>query len=438
MTTIKRLFLSKRTILALILLIFIAIVIACIFPQRFSSSQAEIGKWQERHSAWIPWVETLGLHHVYSTPWFAIFLFLFMVSLTLSTFEQIKRASKKTFGEGVGQGGNEIAIRVPLEELKRVIKNSGYIKVAEKETLIRFVKHPWGYWGAVLLHLGIVIVIGSSLLIVLTQKRGLLHLVEGETFIPGSPWFVEENGVFAGSFVLPEAVKVEKVNPEFWETDDLKQLSTEVSFIDIREGVRKNVLAVNQTIHYRGLRIYQSQSFGSAFFVEIGDKEGGKKGVILQIENPVGRDRPSYGNFNFDGIPYLVKAKYFADADKQSMESANPLLVVRLVDKGTILGELPLRIGEEGRIGPCTVKLVKVSKWAGIIFVDITGMEGIFFGFFIIIVGSGLTYFMTPREICLKRESDQTHLTWKASRFEDIYRGEFDKMAGALERLERG
>jgi cytochrome c biogenesis protein len=95
-------------------------------------------------------------------------------------------------------------------------------------------------------------------------------------------------------------------------------------------------------------------------------------------------------------------------------------------------------MGEEGQIGPYTAKLVKVSRWAGIIFAAITGMPGIFLGFFIIIVGSGLTYFLTPREIFLKREGNQTHLTWKASRFEDVYRDEFDKIEGALERLQRG
>jgi cytochrome c biogenesis protein len=438
MTTMKRFFLSRKTILTLIVLILGAIAAGYIFPQSFSTSPDEIEKWQEGHPFLALWAKTLGLHHVYSTSWFAILLFLFMVSLTISTVEQIKKSSKKTFGEGVGQGGNKTTTKVPPEELKKIIKNAGYMKVAEKDTLIRFVKYPWGYWGSALLHLGIMIVIGSSLLIVLTQKRGLLNLVEGETFVPGSPWFVEENGVLAGRFVTPEAVKLEKVNPEFWETDELKQLSTEVSFIDIQGGIKKNVLAVNQTIDYRGLRIYQSHSFGNAFFVEFGDGGGGKRGVILQLENPTARDKASYGNFNFEEMPYLVKAKYFADAEKKSMESANPLLVMRLVDKGTTLGELPLRIGEEGQIGSYTVKLVKGSKWAGLIFVDITGMEGIFFGFFIIIVGSGLTYFMTPREIYLKGEGDQTHLTWKASRFEDVYKGEFDIIKGALERLQRG
>jgi cytochrome c biogenesis protein len=374
---------------------------------------------------------------VYSTFWFAILLSLFMVSLTISTVEQIKRSSQKTFGEGVGQGGNKTTTKVPTEELKKIIKCAGYMKVAEKDTLIRFVKHPWGYWGSVLLHLGIVIAIGSSLLIVLTQKRGLLQLVEGETFIPGSPWFVEENGVFAGSFVLPEAVKLEKVKPEFWETDELKQLSTVISFIDNQGGIKKNVLAVNQTIHYGGLRIYQSQRFGNAFFVEFEDTGGGKKGVILQIESPDKRNKPSYGNFAFETVPYHVKAKYFEDAEKKTMESANPLLVMRLVDKGTILGELPLRTGEVGQVGPYTARLVAVKRWAGIIFVDITGIGGVFFGFFIIILGSGLTYFMTPRELYFVKDGDQTLVVWKASRFENLYRDEFDKIRGALERLQK-
>ncbi len=384
------------------------------------------------------WAKTLGLHHVYSTPWFAVSLSLFTVSLVISTYEQIKRSSQKTFREETTQQGDKITIELPLEELKSVIKNAGYTKVSEKDTLIRFVKHPRGYWGNALLHLGFVIVIGSSLLIVLTQKRGLLKPVEGEICIPGNPWFAEEKGVFAGGFVLPEALKLEKVNPDFWETDDLEQLSSEISFIDNRGGIKKSVLALNQPIHYRGLRIYQSHSFGNAFFVEFEDRGGGKKGVILQMESPAKRAKPSYGNFTFEGVPYLVKAKYFADAEKRSMESANPLLVMRLVDKRTILGELPLRIGEQGQLGPYTVKLVGVKMWAGIIFVDITGMEGIFFGFIIIIMGGTLIYFMPPRELYIKKEENQIFLIWKASRFGDIYRDEFEEIKSGFGKVQRG
>ena len=382
-------------------------------------------RWQERNPFWVPWVERLGLDHVYSTPWFAALLFVFLFSLGISTYEQIKISTKKTFG-GISTGGEGFRIIADENELISAIKTQGYFRAAKNEEGYRFVKHPWGYWGNVLLHIGIVITLASALLIALTQKRGVLNLVEGEITMPGAPWAAEENGPMAGKFVLPEAVRLEKVIAEFWETDDLKQLTSAISFIDPQGRINKYTPAINRTIDYRGLRIYQSYNFGAAFFVKFVDIEGRRKGAILQIQSPSKRDRASYGNFNLEGAPYLLKAKYFADAGKRSMNSTDPLLVLRLVDKEKVMGEINLRKGESGKIGPYSASFLDASKWAGIIFVDITGMPGIFLGFFIIIAGSALTYFVPPREFFVRREGSEFSLAWKATRFESFYKEEFD------------
>jgi len=427
MLSFKRFFLSRKTILALILLILLSVVIGYIFPQRFSTAPSVMDEWKEAHPFLVPWVEALGLGHVYSTSWFAALLFVFLFSLVISTYEQIKISTKKTFG-GLPAGGESFRIIAEENELISAIKTQGYFRAAKNEEGYRFVKRPWGYWGNVLLHIGIVITIASSLLIALTQKRGVLNLVEGEITIPGAPWAAEENGLMAGKFVLPEAVRLEQVIAEFWETDDLKQLTSAISFIDPQGRINKYTLAINQTIDYRGLRIYQSYNSGDAFFVKFVDLEGGRNGVILQIQSPSKRDRASYGNFHLEGTPYLLKAKYFADAGKRSMDSTNPLLVLRLMDKGKVLGEINLRKGESDKIGPYTASFLEASKWAGIIFVDITGMPGIFLGFFIIIAGSGLTYFMPPSEFFVRREGNEFSIAWKATRFESFYKEEFESV----------
>ncbi len=434
MFSFKRFFLSRKTILALIIFILAAVILAYIFPQRFSSSPETIEKWQQAHPFWVPLVRSLGLDHVYTTPWFALLLCLFMLSLSISAYEQLRISLKKTFGIGIQSGGKDLKIAAPQEKLIAALKKQGYLRTAENPDLIRFVKRPWGYWGNVLLHLGILVAIASSLVIVLTQKRGLLNLIEGEVYLPGSPWLVEENGIFADNFILPEAVRLDSVIPEFWETEDLKQLTTVISFIDTKGRFRRHTLAINQTVNYREIRVYQKHTFGSAFFVEVIDKEGRRNGIILQMQSPPGRDKASYENFRLEGVPYLLKAKYFADADKKSITSANPLLILRLVDKERVIGEIPLKIGESGQLGLYSVKLVNVSRWAGIIFVDITGMSGIFLGFFIIILGGGLTYFMPPREVYLRHAENGISVTWRASKFEDFYKEEYERVITQIHR----
>lgn len=428
---IKRFFLSRKTILFLILLILAAIIIAYIFPQRFITPQAQMERWRNYHPEWVPWVEKLGLDHVYSTPWFAVLLLVFSLTLIISTFEQIKVSIKKTFGHVVTSGGKNFKVNATEEEIKTAIKRLGYFQIIRNQAALRFVKHPWGYWGNVLLHLGIVLVIASSLIIVLTEKRGLLHLLEGELYTPGTPWLVEYNGILAGRFIMPEAVRLDNVFTEFWETDDLKQLITTISFSNPQGRTKRYNLAVNQTVSYRGIRVYQDHNFGDAFFVTLTDREGRNTGLILQIKNPDKKDKASFGIFQSEEIPYLLKAEYFADADKKSMLSANPLLIMRLVDRDMVIGKVSLKNGESGQLGPYTATVVGVTRWAGMIFVDITGMPGIFLGFFIIIIGGGLTYFMPPREFYLKKEDGGFSITWKATRFEGFYKGEYEKVSSA-------
>ena len=430
---IKRFFLSRKTILALILLILGAIVLAYIFPQRFSTSSLEMEKWQEANPVWVPWVDLLGLDHVYSTTWFDVLLFIFLLSLIISTFEQIKISIKKTFGHGVTSGGKNFKVIALEEKIVSAIKKQGYFQIAGNHATLRFIKYPWGYWGSVLLHFGIVFAIASSLVVALTQKRGLLQLVEGELYVPGTAWVTEERGLFTGRFILPEAVSLDNIIPEFWETDDLKNLTTTLSFSDPQGRFKRYTLAINQTINYRGIRVYQSQGFGDAFFVKLTDKEGRNTGLILRIQNPAKRDVAGYANLKSYEIPYLIKTKYFADADRKSMLSTNPLLVIRLVDKGRVIGEVSLKNGESGQLGPYTATVTGISKWAGMIFVDITGMPGIFLGFFIIIIGGGLTYFMPPREFYIRKEDSGLFIiTWKATRFESFYEEEYEKVSSAF------
>lgn len=434
MHKLRRLFLSRKTVLTLIFLILASIVTGYVFPQRFSSSPEMMEKWQYANPFWAHWVERFGLDHVYSTPWFSVLLFLFLISLTVSTYEQIKTSIRKTFGAGVSSGGKTIKVNASEEELAVSIKKKGYIQIFKNDEIRRFVKHPWGYWGNVLFHLGIVISIASSLLVVLTEKRGVLTLVEGEVHIPGYPWRLEENGIFAGRFALPEAVRIEKVNPEFWETDNIKQLTSEVSFISPAGKVKKYNISINEILNYKGLRIYQQNRFGNAFFVEFIDREGRKTGSILQIERPPRRDKASYENFNIEGTPYGIKAKYYADADKKSMISENPLLVLRLVDNKRLIGEVSLKKGESSTLGPYTVQLAGVSKWTGLIFLDITGMSGIFFGFFLIILGGCLNYITPPREFYCRKIDNKFILTWRAAKFEHLYLEEYKRAVEGLKR----
>ncbi len=126
--------------------------------------------------------------------------------------------------------------------------------------------------------------------------------------------------------------------------------------------------------------------------------------------------------------------KFYGDSERRSVDGSNPLFVMRLMDDGKVAAELPLKVGETGRFGDYTAQLVKVERWGGLIFIDTTGMAGIFLGFFIVCLGGSLSYFCPPRECSVTSTGNGCRIAWRATRFERLYRDEFDelrRLAGA-------
>jgi len=421
---LKRFLLSKKTVLGLFGLLTAAIIIGSLFPQRFRTSPLAMAEWQSANQFLGRLMTALAFDHVYTSHWFAGILGLFLISLLLSTIEQFKLSRKKTFGSPRQISGGKTTIHCSLEKFFSALKARGYWQIWHKNNSWRLVKYPWGYWGNTLFHLGMVVVIIASLFISLTQKRGVVNLAEGEVFPPGGEWLVEERGLFAGNFFLPEAVRLESVRPEFWNTDDIKQETSVVSFLGSEKQNTSYELKINTTVYHSGIRVDQSRAFGRTFLVLLTGEEGEKNPIRLDIEQPQRRDRPSYDTFEFERIPFLIKAKYYADIDKQKIDSDNPLLTLRLLQFGKVIEELSLVNGQSGRIGPYEATLVGTTRWAGLVFTDIKGINLLFFGFFIIIFGGILTYFMPPREVQLKQTAEIWTFKWRASRFTDFYERE--------------
>ena len=425
----KRFFLSRTTILTLICLALGAMLVASFVPQAFLLTPQGAVKWRTDYPSLAPLLERLGLNHVYTHPVFACLLFLVVVSLFFSCIEQFKAARRRTFAGAVsGEGSAELRTAIDAGHVMDRLRRRGYIRVAAGADGTRLVRHPWGYWGNFLLHIGMLVVIASSLLIALTQQRGLLHLAVGESFQPGQPWLTTEKGLLARDFNLDRTVRLDGVSYEFRPGYGVKNVVSSITFLDNGNPVDRRAVGVNDILYYGDLRIYQTVEFGHAFYLEVTGQNGGRVVYQLLLEHPTRPEKASYEDYpdmlNSGG---LLRLKYFADAEKRSFSRENPLLVVRVDENGRQLGQLPLSSGGEGTIGGYHFRLIKVDKWAGLIFVKLYGISGVFFGFLIIILGSVLNYFTPPREVIVRKSPDGHLLvSWRAAKFGEFYRDEFE------------
>ncbi|RNC69393.1 MAG: ResB-like family cytochrome C biogenesis protein [Desulfuromonadales bacterium] len=423
---LKRFFLSRSTILTLLVLILGAVVVGYLFPQRFLLSPAGMDRWELDNPLLAALSRKLALDHVYTSPWFAVLLALFLISLLFSSWEQFRLALRRT-REG-GGGGKELALSCSPAGAESIARKFGYLRVGADGDVVRLVKHPWGYWGNFLLHLGIVVAIAASLIILLYERRASVELVPGEVHAPGAPWAQQDLGLLAGKFVLPEAVRLDRVIPEFWPNGHLKQLTTDFTFIDQAGRQTPYSMHVNKTLRHRGIRIFQGKTFGRAFYVGFRDGKGGWQGDLLMVDNRFSGEKAPFKEFILPWAPATVRAKYYPAADRRSPVGENPLLVMQLVKGGKIIDELSLTTGATGKFAGREATLVETGWWGGIIFIDTRGMEGIFFAFVVIAIGGGLSYLCPPRELRVVRDGGGCRLTWRASRFAELYQEEFDRL----------
>jgi cytochrome c biogenesis protein len=430
---IRSFFLSRKTVIAVMLFAFLATLVGGIVPQRIATSAADLAKWRAAHPGVASWAETFGFYHVFSTPWFALILLLALVSLSLSTVEQFKTACCKSFAPSSPGAADQPPIHVTAETLCRVLGDSGYRHLG-KDNLLRFVKHPWGYWGNFLLHCGILVTVAMSLVVALTQQRGVLNLVEGEVHTPHDPWTQTERGLLAGPFVLPQSVRLKQFFLAHSPAQTVERVASDLSFLDGTASEERRMVEINSILSFQGMHIYQSNDYGDAFGIEIIEPSGVIHREILLLVSPAKVEEASYGDFRFPWLPMLLSAKYYADVDRKTLESSNPLLSLRLLDGKNELARLSLKIGESGTLGPYAVRLVGVKKWSGLIFVRVPGMPLIFFGFLIIILGVALNYMTSPREITAQQVPEGFRLSWRAVRFSEFYEDEYSELIQKLDR----
>ena len=429
---------SKKTVLALLLILLGVILLSVIIPQQFSTPATEFDKWQQAHQSWQPTLDALRLHHIFTTSWFAAILFLFLLALAIATQVQLRIAYKRTFGAPNKTNlSSTHGLSLPEETLTSNLLKNGYTESnTNQRESSRYRKHPWGHWGIFFLHLGILITVTASLFFAVSTQRGAFQIIEGETHLPTDPWIFEELGIFADSFQLPQAIRLDKITPEFWPQGGIKNLKSNVRFISAQGNTTQAIIATNPILTYEGLRIYQETKFGNAFYVWLTADNGDGHGLILDIGSPIEPAKASYGNFDFPEISYLIKAKYYADADKRSLISNNPLLTLRLMEQDKVIGEIPLTKGQSGQLGPYKAEFVRFAQWTNFTFMTTPGINGVFFGFFIFSLGGLLYYFTIPREFYFQKTDTGFLFSWKCARFQEHYQEEYQSIINCLQQTE--
>ncbi|MEI6702234.1 MAG: hypothetical protein WCL71_01700, partial [Deltaproteobacteria bacterium] len=268
-----------------------------------------------------------------------------------------------------------------------------------------------------------------SLVYVLTQHRVLIRLTGQEITRLADGNVKELHGVLPLRQTLPYSVVLKGLQPRFWANDKLEYLSSELYFTDQPGGEPRRVdIAVSDKSQYGRYIVYQANAYGRAFDLEFETSRGEIYRERLFLPYPPKRDVAGYGEIGITGTDFLLKGKFFADAEHKSMKPNLSPLTLRLFRGKELQGEATLTAGGMARMGPLAVRLAQSEWWTDILLDGTRGTSGIFAGFALILAGVLSSYCLVPREIIVRESDGKVYVQHVARRFAQFYREEFDEI----------
>ena len=178
-----------------------------------------------------PWGEIgsgLGLDHVFHSGWFPCVVALVSLSLSVVTFDQVRRLGRVWPKEGLAAA------------------------------------------GAPVLHIGLLLVIGAGTVRALFSSGAIVDLIEGVILQPAdAAWSAQQPGPLAQPIRLAHPITVATVDATRYRSGDLRQLAVELDVSNPGENsARHEHVPVNGSVTVAGVRLFVGSDYGPAALVE--------------------------------------------------------------------------------------------------------------------------------------------------------------------------
>lgn len=373
-------------------------------------------------------LDRLGLDELFQSPVFAGMLIVSVVLIVTVMARQTRVAWRRTFRAIVPASDLMFVAEESPDEIDAYLRSERYRKARVVQGQRRYVRQLWGLWAGVILHAGLVLVILASMLVLATERRAVVDIAVGEMRALGQADVTEVGGPLSSPFSSRAALTVEQVRPEFWPTDELKQVTSTLRF-EGDDGAVADV-QVNGPVRHNGVTFYQDQSVGYALLMEV-ERDGQVDRVRIDVPWPHERSAASGGSFGFSSETEL-QVRLYADARREAM-IAIPEVVARFVERGQPSKSESLPIGESVQVGTARVTLVDAPRWTRLILVQSKGIPALFAGFLLVVIGSTLYYTSAPREVYVREDEAGSVLTWRSLRYRDDDSA-YDRLVSGLKR----
>ncbi|ABK16395.1 cytochrome c biogenesis protein ResB [Syntrophobacter fumaroxidans] len=441
-TQVYEAFASLKLTLFIFLALAFASLVGTLLPQGLTAEQLE----QRFSPGVVHWIQTLGLHDLYRAGWFRVLLFLLCLNLVVCTLQRLPKTIKlvrhreeeikpeklvkfslhRQLTSGLPWTGTKSCLQETINEVFGGLKpfeggDKSFSGTAEK-----------GRWSRLMVygvHLSVLLILFGAMLGSVLGFKGFMNIVEGTSS--------NEVVLLSGNetLTLPFTVRCEKFDVSFYDTGAPKEFRSDLTIVQGGRDVLKHALLVNDPLEYDGITLYQA-SYGSILNeadVEFEDLDSGKVYKMTLpyreiVTVPDTRDQVQIINFQKDFSRFGTAVAIMMR--KEGQKAAGSWI---LADRPDFHGN---------RIENYKIKVTRMgqSYYTGIQVKKDPGVWVVLFGFTLMVVGIGLTFYTSHRRLWVHAEPvtgadalSKVIIAGRTSKNTDGFEEEFERLCERLQ-----
>lgn len=436
-----------RFVIGLIILIILSMLIGTLVPQIGDKSPSYFEAWRLGSPRTFYLVNILQLDRVYSSVWFLTLVCIILMALCYSVYSQIIRNSKKMHALPPPPGKWDVITTGPAldcDSLAAYMKKLGYRPDSHPGPnpddcgrLMIFSKNNVTRWGGAVFHFGLLLIIAAGMIGLAFHKRGFVQIIEGELFSGNHDGFLTRSiGPLQDRFDTTFETRLNAFSRSYWDTDQIKDISSTLALIDNSGSTREETVTVNHPVTFKGIRLYQTLNYGYALSFVMRGPDGGETVAHFMVDAPETRNRPFTGSIGFPHTPYIFDMKFYPDISMNSFYLGRPVLSLKVMnDVSRVVFDALLRPGDVINIEGNLFRFHAIAPWCGLRYVRSFDMSIAYAGFILSSLGATMIFLIPHKQFFLLTEGAALLLHARTNRYKPLFREEVELIKRGLKDL---
>jgi len=440
-------FSSVKLAIALIIIITLVSVLGTLVPQ-----QRSLEEYAEHYGRLSQLLTKSGFTDVYHSWWFIALLVFFSLNIIVCTLKRLSPKLRRAFNPSMefepksllsmknkDRFSRKAGLSATQDAVEKELSSRYYrVKTRQKNNRLFFLgrKRIMGLFGSDIVHLGLLVILLGGIISGLAGFRTNLNITEGEIL------------------TVPHAefqLKLDKFNTEYYPDGRIKDWKSTLTVIENEAPIRTQVIEVNHPLSHKGYVFYQS-SYGWDWDnpqLEVWAKKSSDPDFLERLDLQLGKPARMDENLTISVLHFIPDfiINENNEITTRSLEPNNPAAFIEgwEGEEKIFSGWIFARYPDFGRIHSeketdltFELKDFKALQYSGIQAAKDPGVNFIWAGCTVLMIGLILAFYWPPKEIkaILEESQGRTEVTagGTSSKNRETFASEFKEFMTSLRR----